>query len=157
MKIFLFLTLFIFLSQISFASSKKSVDPAEEVKQADIDFSNLSKEKGMNYAFLEYLADDGVMLRPNMYPVVGKETIKKTFFDDDGDKNAVLTWAPLFGSVAESGELGYTYGTWELLLTKEEKTTETRKGTYITVWRKDKNGKWKFVLDTGNTGLEPKK
>jgi hypothetical protein len=28
-------------------------------------------------------------------------------------------------------------------------------GTYCTVWKKDKDKKWKFVLDTGNEGLKP--
>jgi ketosteroid isomerase-like protein len=27
-------------------------------------------------------------------------------------------------------------------------------GTYTTFWKKDKKGKWKFVLDTGNDGLK---
>jgi hypothetical protein len=32
-----------------------------------------------------------------------------------------------------------------------------RKGTYVSIWKKDENGNWKWVLDTGNPGLEPKK
>jgi ketosteroid isomerase-like protein len=26
-------------------------------------------------------------------------------------------------------------------------------GTYTSIWKKEKNGKWKFVLDTGNEGI----
>jgi ketosteroid isomerase-like protein len=152
----LLIPFFLLVSKFSFSQNSKTNDPAEEVKQADISFSNLSKEKGMNFAFLEYLADDGVLLRPNMYPVVGKDTIKKTFFDEADDKNLTLTWAPLYGLIAESGELGYTYGTWQMEIIKEDKTTDIRKGTYVTIWKKDSSGKWKFVLDTGNPGLEPK-
>ena len=29
----------------------------------------------------------------------------------------------------------------------------TREGTYVTIWKKDADGNWKFVLDTGNQGL----
>lgn len=152
----LLIPFFLLAARFSFSQNSKTTDPAEEVKQADIDFSNLSKEKGMNFAFLEYLAEDGVLLKPYMYPVEGKEKIRKTFFEDSDDKNLTLTWTPLFGTVAASGELGYTYGTWNMEIIKEDKTKETRKGTYVTIWKKDKNGKWKFVLDTGNPGLEPK-
>lgn len=155
-SIVLLIPFFLLISKFSFAQNPNAANPAEEIKQADISFSNLSKEKGMNYAFLEYLAEDGVLLRPNMYPVAGKETIKKTFFDEADDKNLTLTWTPLYALIAGSGELGYTYGIWQMEILKEDKTTDIRKGTYVTIWKKDNNGKWKFVLDTGNPGLEPK-
>ncbi len=127
----------------------------ESVKQADMEFSNLSKEKGMKEAFLSYVALDGVMLRPYMMPIVGYDAMKK--FLDDGEITFTLIWAPLYGDVSSSGELGYTYGTYELTMKNDKGEPETRKGTYVTVWKKNSEGKWKWVLDTGNPGLEPKK
>lgn len=127
----------------------------ESVKQADIDFSNLSKEKGMKEAFLSYVASDGVMLRPNMMPVAGYGEVRKLL--EDGEIEFHLTWAPLYGDVSASGELGYTYGTYELRFKSDSEGKDIRKGTYVTVWKKDSSGKWKWVLDTGNPGLEPKK
>jgi len=148
-----------FLTQIAFSSQKNLTktftDAKDEIIQADIDFSNLSKEKGMNYAFIEYAADNGVLLRPFAYPIVGKENISATVLEGD-DKNLTLTWSPLYADIAESGELGYTYGIYEMIIKKEDNTEDIRKGTYVSIWKKDKSGKWKFVLDTGNPGLEPK-
>lgn len=152
MKFILLLSFFLTLSRISLSKNSTGGD---EVKQADIDFSNLSKEKGMNFAFLEYAADDGVMLRPYSYPIIGKEKLSKELFTGD-DKGFTLTWTPLYGDIAQSGELGYTYGTWEMTIIKDDGGEEIRKGTYVSIWKKDKAGKWKFVLDTGNPGLEPK-
>jgi ketosteroid isomerase-like protein len=160
MTTLLLIPFLILLSQLSIAAQKipqrNLLKGKEELMQADIDFSNLSKEKGMNHAFLEYVADNGVMLRPYTYPIVGKETITKNISEND-DKNLTLTWAPLYADIAESGELGYTYGIWEMHVKKEDGTEDIRKGTYVTIWKKDKSGKWKFTLDTGNQGLEPKK
>ena len=159
MKSFLVIPLLLLLAQISYSftatPTKKFTDPSEELKQADIDFSNLSKEKGMNYAFIEYVAFDGVLLRPFTYPIIGKEKVTEELLAND-DKNFQLTWMPLYGDVAASGELGYTYGTFEMKIKKDDGSEETRKGTYVSIWKKDKTGKWKFVLDTGNPGLEPK-
>jgi ketosteroid isomerase-like protein len=127
----------------------------EALKQAEIDFSNYSKQTDMRQAFLAYVAPDGVLLRPYSMPIVGFEAIKKELGDEPVE--FTLTWVPLFADVSSSGDLGYTYGTFELTA-KDEKGAETvRKGTYATVWKKDKDGKWKWVLDTGNPGLEPKK
>lgn len=126
-----------------------------ELKQVDIEFSNLSKEKGMHDAFLAYIADDGVLLRHYMMPVEGFTAVKK--FLDEGNTDFLLTWAPMYADISISGELGYTYGTYELTYKDEKGTSLTRKGTYVSIWKKDNDGNWKFVLDTGNPGLEPKK
>ncbi len=127
----------------------------QDIKQADIEFSDLSKEKGMHDAFLAFIADDGVLLRPYMMPVEGFNAVKK--FLDEGNTDFLLTWFPLFEDISISGELGYTYGTYELTYKDEQGISVTRKGTYVSIWKKDKEGKWKFVLDTGNPGTEPKK
>jgi ketosteroid isomerase-like protein len=157
MKLLLITSFLLALTRISYSSINSSAQTfinGEEVKQADIDFSNLSKEKGMNVAFLEYVADNGVLLRPYTYPIAGKEKITELFKEDD--KRLTFTWTPLYGDIAQSGELGYTYGTWEMHIIKDDGNEDIHKGTYVTIWKKDKTGKWKFVLDTGNPGLEPK-
>ena len=122
----------------------------DELKQTDLAFSNRSKEKGQQAAFLEYMDENVSMLRPNSMPVVSRDSMRR-IYSQRSDTSFTLTWSPLFADVAASGELGYTYGTW-LLVTKAGEKSE---GTYCTIWKKDANGNWKFVLDMGNEGLKP--
>ena len=122
------------------------------LKQTDTEFSNLSKEKGMKEAFLSFIAQEGVLLRPFNQPIEGFTAVKK--FLDDGNTDFLLAWAPLYADVSISGELGYTYGLYELTFKDEKGNSNTRKGTYVSIWKKDTDGKWKFTLDTGNPGLE---
>ncbi|RPI18948.1 MAG: DUF4440 domain-containing protein [Ignavibacteriae bacterium] len=153
-----FLFLCLLLTCSGFQYSYTQTDPEKEkeaIKQTDIEFSNYSKENGMEAAFLKYIADDGVLLRPNSRPIEGIERVKKLF--EEGDASFTLTWMPSFAAVSQSGDLGYTYGTYELTAKNEKGEEIKRDGTYITIWRKDKVGNWKFVLDTGNPGLEPPK
>lgn len=117
-----------------------------ELINVDKAFSTLCKEKGMNYAFLYYAAEEGVILRTNSMPVIGKNKIKQLFQNDDS--NIEFTWKPLYAEVAKSGDLGYTYGTYKINTGKSE-----QKGTYVSIWKKNANGEWKFVLDSGNEGL----
>jgi len=145
-KIFLLLSLFV---SVSFAQVDVEKEK-EAVKQADIEFSNLSIKEGFHKAFLAYVADDGVLLRPNSYPVKGRKAIEE-LYSKSSDSSFTLTWKPLFADVSSSGDMGYTYGTWEVKL--KSGSGEPSYGTYTTFWRKDKTGKWKFVLDTGNDGL----
>lgn len=128
---------------------------ADALKTVDIEFSDLSRQKGIKEAFLAYTAENGVLLRPFMMPVVGYDDVKK--FMEEGDSNFQLTWEPLYADVSASGEMGYTYGLYTGIYKDEKGVEQTTRGTYVSIWKKDKDGNWKFVLDTGNPGLEPRK
>jgi len=137
---------------MSACTGKSGVGTKEELIATDHAFSQLSSEKGMQYAFLEYAAEEVVMLRKNKLPMMGKNALIENFrtFSDTG---FILTWEPLFADLAQSGELGYTYGVYTSVSNGSDGTTSERKGTYISIWKKDDSGKWKFVLDSGNEGI----
>ena len=117
--------------------------------QTDRDFSAMSVSEGMFKSFLFYIADDGIILRNNSFPTKGKEALKEHFIGKT-DTGSILSWDPLYEKISESGELGYTYG----IYTNTNKTTgELTKGTYVTIWLKQTDGSWKFVLDSGTQGL----
>lgn len=127
----------------------------EDLFNTDIEFSNLSKTNGRNIAFTTFCDENAVMLGPNAMPLEGKEIIVEKLFSKS-DTGYTLTWQPVNAFVSESGELGYTYGLWNLETTDSTGQKISEQGTYATVWRKNEIGEWKFVLDTGNEGLSPK-
>ena len=120
--------------------------PADEILNADRAFSNMSRQVGMKKAFLEYIDNDGTLLRPNHLPIVGAEAID--FLSLVNDSAYTLTWKPTKAEIAKSGDLGYSFGVYELI-TKDT----TLKGTYVSIWKKQSDGAWKFVLDSGNEGI----
>jgi ketosteroid isomerase-like protein len=109
----------------------------------------MSVKEGMFKAFLAYVAEDGVVLRDNSFPDIGKAAMEKRF-SGKYDTAFILSWEPLFEKISESGDLGYTYG---LHSNTDKKTGEVTRGTYITVWQKQSDGSWKYVLDSGTQGL----
>jgi ketosteroid isomerase-like protein len=119
----------------------------KELMNADLEFSKLSVDKGKNLAFSEYIHPDGVLLRSNGMPLKGKATLD-SMQQLSPDTGYTLKWKPLYVDASQSGEIGYTYGIWQMS-TKDT----SMMGTYATVWKKDSNGRWKFILDTGNDGL----
>jgi ketosteroid isomerase-like protein len=147
-NIMLFVFIIILIGAINCSKSTKKLI-AGILLQTDRDFSAMSVKEGMFKSFLFYIADDGVILRNNSYPSKGKEKLKERF-TGKSDTAFILSWEPLFEKISESGDLGYTYG----LHTNTDKVTgEITKGTYITIWQKQSDGSWKFVLDTGTQGL----
>lgn len=121
----------------------------DEMVDADRAFSDSSAKLGMKKAFLEFVADDAVLLRPGYMPIVEGDVIK--FLSAQEDTSFVMTWIPKGGQLAKSNDLGYTYGVYEVKLKANDSTFN---GTYLSIWQKQKDGRWKFVLDTGNQGAD---
>lgn len=119
----------------------------EQLFKADKSFSNASEKDGYANAFIEFAHPDVVLLRENNMPIIGKSELIKIF---EGARSSKLnfTWEPLGGDIAKSGELGYTYGIYTI-----KQDTILKKGTYVSVWKKDSKGKWKYILDSGNEGI----
>ena len=146
---FILPVLFFFsLSAISCKPKKgpPKVVSADDIIKADKAFSGMSRSSGMKKAFLEYIDNEGILLRAGHPPIVGADAID--FLSQVNDSSYILTWTPDGGEMASSADLGYTYGIYTL----EMKDT-VLKGTYVSIWKKQKNGSWKFVLDSGNQGL----
>lgn len=119
-----------------------------EVMDADRAFSKYSEEKGLRAAFTEYIDSNGILLRPNIVPLV--EGNAMDFISMADDKDFMMTWEPKSAMVAASGELAFTYGIYSM---KPNNSDSVQYGTYVTIWKKQANGKWKFVLQSGNEGV----
>jgi ketosteroid isomerase-like protein len=143
----LFVLMIFFLSA---CTSKKQVDNSSVLSETDRFYSAMSAEKGMNASFLAMFDTAGVMLSANQMPIEGFAAIRTSLLSES-DSTFTLTWEPRFAKIAASGELGYTYGTYQI----KSKATDsiTGVGKYATIWLKQSDGKWKAILDTGNPGL----
>ncbi len=149
-KIFFFAMPFFLLSACFKKNEKKNNDVSKaEMIAAEISFSTLSREKGTRKALMEYIDSNGVLLRPNSFPLVGADAVD--FISQANDTAYIMTWHPKGGSIAASGELGYSYGIYSV--TPKNKDT-VMQGTYVNIWKKQPDGKWKLVLDSGNEGIE---
>ncbi len=119
-----------------------------ELMNVDREFSDMSKEKGMKTAYIDFIDSNGVMLRPNQMPIAGANAIDYLIQQDDGAY--ALSWEPQHAEISESGDMGFTYGIY-LLHPKSIDTSVY--GTYTNIWRKQQDGKWKLLLNTSNEGV----
>lgn len=67
-------------------------------------------------------------------------------------KDFKLQWYPVKAEVAESGHTGYTTGNWKI--TTPDSTVH---GCYVSIWKRQKDGTWKYVLDGGSACPDPEK
>jgi ketosteroid isomerase-like protein len=117
--------------------------------EADRAFSQLSQQQGMRAAYMNFMDSTGVLLRPNTLPMVGADAVD--YISMGNDSAFTMTWEPKGAHLAEAGDLGYTYGVYSIQPTHIDTTLY---GTYVSIWKHQPDGSWKFVLDTGNEGIQ---
>jgi ketosteroid isomerase-like protein len=125
----------------SFAATVDRQAALNAVVAAEKAFSKAAAEKGTRAAFLEYLAEDSVVMAPG--PVPGRAT-----WEGRPVRPSLLSWFPVVADVSLAGDLGYTSGPWELR-PKGKGDTNVIHGFYTTFWRKQADGSYKLLFDGG--------
>ncbi|HSS49586.1 MAG TPA: nuclear transport factor 2 family protein [Thermoanaerobaculia bacterium] len=117
------------------------------VVAAEKAFAKAAAEKGTRAAFLEYLAEDSVVMVPG--PLPGRAT-----WEGRPVRPSLLSWFPVAADVSLAGDIGYTTGPYELR-PKGKGDTNVLHGFYTTFWRKQADGSYKVLLDGGITCPAP--
>jgi len=120
----------------------------ETLREMEAEFMRAAAEHGST-GYMSYYADDAVEV-PNIAVIIrGKVNIAKTmgFLDDESNR---LSWTPVGADISASGDLGYTYGTYEFRSVGKDGKAVVENGKYTSIWKKQKDGSWKVVLDMGN-------
>jgi ketosteroid isomerase-like protein len=133
--------------------SAVSAGPKEEKMAADRAFSELSLKSGAHAAFLAFMVDDVRLFDGEHPPILGKAAAAAYYADVEkknpqGEKSSTLQWTPLEAEASPDGMLGFTRGTW--VFTAKKKDDEQKvTGYYVTEWKRQSDGGYKFVLDIG--------
>jgi ketosteroid isomerase-like protein len=107
-------------------------------------FAKLAETNGIREAFLEYFADDGIGFGPHPYKV--RETLRNS--PPPPPSTTILRWAPAYGDVSPSGDLGWNTGPTVFEDTSAAKKP-ARHGMFFSVWKKQADGRWRVLLDLG--------
>ena len=83
-----------------------------------------------------YLDESVRLNRPDVLPLAGKKAVEG-WLASQGKRSG----EPRFADVAASGDLGYTYGDFEM------NGARSMKGYYARVWRRDPANRWKIVIE----------
>lgn len=149
----LFVAVVFFSNAHSSASAAAKAD-ADTLRQLEADFMKAAADRGAQ-GYMSYYAEDAAELPNGEAMLQGKENIAKTMgFLDQKDNH--LTWTPVHADMAASGDLGYTYGTYEFRSKDKDGKPTVEYGKYASIWKKQKDGSWKVAMDMGNSSPSPK-
>jgi uncharacterized protein (TIGR02246 family) len=107
-------------------------------------------------AFASNFVADAVMMTPGMPPMRGQDGIQAGMKKLLSDPNFKIDFASDRVEVADSGDMVATRGSYTLTVTDPATTKAINdKGSYVTVFRKQKDGAWKAVLDCDVSEIPP--
>jgi ketosteroid isomerase-like protein len=145
------LLLLLLLAASSFAKKGKSPTGENLLLQLEANFAADVAKHGHD-AFLTYFAEDGVEIVDGG-GINDKDAMRK---QPPWPEGTTLTWTPVHAEMAASGDLGYTYGNYVYTDKNKEGKLVASYGKYTSIWKKQKDGQWKVVVDMGNSSPDPK-
>jgi len=116
-----------------------------EVLQVEKNFAELAKTKSVAEAFLNYAADNAILSRDNNL-IKGKDAIR-SYFESQTMQDVKLEWTADFVDVSLTGDMAYTYGHYKFSAVDLEGKNILSEGNFHTVWKRQKDGSWKYVWD----------
>jgi len=100
---------------------------------------------------LSFYTNDAYVLPFNAPIAEGKDQIRHVWSMLMSNPGYSLSFGPTKIGVAQSGELAYEMGTFDLTLANDAGKPNTVRGKYVVVWKKQANGMWKAAADIFNT------
>lgn len=99
-------------------------------------------------AWVEWFAEDGAIVQPEVGEIRGRTDIAQAVgYLDEPDTS--LRWTPLRAEIADSGDLGWTTGSYVFEAPGPDGQIARGTGVYVSIWRLQPDG-WKVVMDLGN-------
>ena len=142
-----FLVLLVFPGAGGLAQEKLPAALTEMVN-SERAFAALGAEKGVRESFWEYFGEEGISFTP--HPVKFREDARKNPPPNPAPpRQWKLEWWPVYGDVAESGDLGYNTGP-TLVSDLAPPHAPRGHGFFFSVWKKQPDGTWRVAADMGS-------
>lgn len=144
---FNFFIFFIFLSGCTPKNEIKNLTFVKlKIIKTEKDFEKLIAEKGLAEGFYQFADSNAVIKRENDTLIIGKINIKNYYLNSK-HKNATITWSPDAVIISDAGDMASTYGKYVWTIKDLNGKEQISKGVFHTVWKKQKDGSWKYIWD----------
>jgi ketosteroid isomerase-like protein len=134
------------MGEMGFAQERSREVSLASMVASERAFAKATGELGVRDGFLTFFAEDSILFAPA--PTNAKESLSKRPLTPVYPPALLIEWEPVYGDVAESGDLGYLTGP-SVYTDRSPQKRPTTYGCYFSVWQKQKDGTWKVVMDVG--------
>jgi len=138
------------LAIVGAASAAEPSALEQTLRDLDDQWSKAAGAKDVDKT-VSYYSEDAVVMPPNAASATTKEAIRALWKDLLTDAN--ISWKTKKVEVAQSGDLAFSSGAYEVTLNDLTGKPVNDRGKYLEVWKKQANGMWKCVADIWNSDL----
>ena len=118
-----------------------------QMRGADSAFAARADSTDVGDAFALFAAPDGAVLSGSPVILYGPAAIRGGF----GPPGALtIEWGPRIARAAPSADLGFTVGEARIESRRPDGTSRVGYSKYLSVWRRQPGGEWRYVIDGGN-------
>lgn len=135
------------LAGVSLTSAADKESLKAEVAKMEDAFCAMAKEKGLLAAFQYFAAPDVAFIDTDPRQWRGSAAVLQRIGPDQ--PGVSLTWSALFTDVSDDGTMGYNYGRYESRRTGPDGKERIGTGFFLTIWKRQPDGTWRYVMDTG--------
>ena len=121
---------------------------AKALIAVDTAWSNAAVARNVE-AVASYYAEDGIAYPPNAPAAIGRAAAGKVWATYLADPSFQISWKA--NSAGVEKKTGWTAGTYKASFKGPDGKTVNENGKYVTVWRKNGNGKWQAIHDIWNS------
>lgn len=120
------------------------------IRIADLELAKAVADRSLQ-SFVALVDDEAIFFGKGV--ARGKNAVSKAWLPFFTDRTLFLKWYPTQAEVSSSGDLGYTIGEYERIGKDAASGYPAAvTGNYVSIWRRQPDGRWKIVLDIGTPG-----
>jgi len=143
------ITALLFVLPLLGCEEVESREDRRALMAVDKDFAERVEQQG--FRVMEGFYDEDAVYMPAFNPTIeGREKILDTYRPYYDSTTMKLAWTPERAEVSRSRDMGWTIGTYVFTRQDDKGNTIVRTGRYVTIWKKQRDGSWKAVLDSGS-------
>jgi uncharacterized protein (TIGR02246 family) len=131
------------------ASAGSQTDVKAQILRLDAEWSRVAQDRDVDRA-VSFWADDAIVFPPGSPAVAGKSAIREFVAKSFQTPGFSISWTTTNVAVSRSGDIAYTTGTNRVTFSAPDGGRVTVEGKAVAVWRREKDGAWKCVIDIWN-------
>jgi len=131
------------------ASVSSQADVRSEIMRLDAEWSRAAQNRDVDRV-LSFWAADAIVFPPASPAVVGSAAIREFVAKSFQTSGFSISWKTTTVAVSRSGDIAYTTGTNRVTFNAPDGKQVTVEGKAVAVWRREKDGSWKCVIDIWN-------
>ncbi len=119
------------------------------IRIADLELAKAVADRSLQ-SFVALVDDEAIFFGKDVSR--GRNAVSKAWLPFFTDRALFLKWHPTQAEVSSCGDLGYSIGDYERIGKDATGYPVSVTGNYVSIWRRQPDGRWKIILDIGTPG-----